>query len=65
MDMGFFWGDKNVLELLVSLYNIVKYINNHWIVHFEMVMVNFRLNEFYLLKNMLLLYIAWSFQEGK
>ena len=29
MDMGFFWGDKNVLELLVSLYNIVKYINNH------------------------------------
>ena len=65
MDMGFFWGDKNVLELLVSLHNIVKYINNHWIVHFEMVMVNFRLNEFYLLKNMLLLYIAWSFQEGK
>lgn len=29
-----------------------------------MVMVNFRLNEFYLLKNMLLLYTAWSFRKA-
>lgn len=24
MDMGFFWGDKNVLELVVILHNIVS-----------------------------------------
>lgn len=24
MDMGFFWGDKNVLELVVCLHNIVS-----------------------------------------
>lgn len=29
-----------------------------------MVMVNFRLNEFYLLKNMLLLYTAWSLRKA-